>query len=30
MKMMDASALADVVVIDLDNGFSSPDYFDGR
>jgi hypothetical protein len=30
MKFVDKSALADVVVIDLDNGFSSPDYFDGR
>lgn len=31
MKWIDKSALSDVVVIDLDNGFSShPSYFDGR
>jgi len=30
MKWVDKSVLADVVVIDLDNGFSTPDYFDGR
>ena len=30
MKWIDKSALSDVVVIDLDNGFSShPSYFDG-
>lgn len=30
MKYIDKSILTDVVVIDLDNGFSTPDYFDGR
>ncbi len=30
MKYIDPSILLDVVVIDLDNGFSTPDYFDGR
>ncbi len=30
MKWIDKSMLPDVVVIDLDNGFSSPDYFDVR
>ncbi len=30
MKLVDKEALADLVVIDLDNGFSTPDYFDGR
>jgi WD40 repeat protein len=30
MKFVDKDALIDVVVIDLDNGFSSPDYFNGR
>ncbi len=30
MKWVDKNVLADVVVIDLDNGFSTPDYFDGR
>ncbi len=30
MKFIDKSVLSDVVVIDLDNGFSTPDYFDGR
>ena len=30
MQYIDKTALSDVVVIDLDNGFSSPDYFDGR
>lgn len=29
-KSIDKALLTDVVVIDLDNGFSSPDYFDGR
>lgn len=30
MKWIDKTALVDVVVVDLDNGFSSSDYFDGR
>jgi hypothetical protein len=30
MKWIDKAALVDVVVVDLDNGFSSSDYFDGR
>jgi hypothetical protein len=30
MKYVDKAVLADVVVIDLDNVFSTPDYFDGR
>ena len=30
MKWIERHTLTDVVVIDLDNGFSSPDYFDGR
>ena len=30
MEYIDKAALHDVVVIDCDNGFSSPDYFDGR
>jgi hypothetical protein len=30
MKWIDKAVLADIVVIDLDNGFSTPDYFDGR
>lgn len=29
MKFVDKSMLSDVVVIDLDNGFSTPDYFEG-
>lgn len=30
MKWVDKAILTDVVVIDLDNGLSTPDYFDGR
>lgn len=30
MKWIDKAVLADIVVIDLDNGFSTQDYFDGR
>ena len=30
LKMIDPHALDDVVVIDLDNGFTSPDYFEAR
>jgi len=30
LQYIDKSVLSDIVVIDLDNGFSSPDYFDGR
>ena len=30
MQYIEKGVLADVVVIDLDNGFSTPDYFDGR
>jgi WD40 repeat protein len=30
LKLMDRQALDDVVVVDLDNGFSSADYFEGK
>lgn len=30
MKLIDDSVLTEIVVIDLDNGFASPDYFDGK
>jgi WD40 repeat protein len=30
LKLVDPNGLDDVVVIDLDNGFSSDDYYDGR
>lgn len=30
MKLIDKSILSDVVVVDLDDGFSSQEYFDGR
>ena len=30
MKLIDREMLSDVVIIDLDNGFSSTDYFDNR
>jgi hypothetical protein len=30
LKLVDPNALEDVVVVDLDSGFTSPDYFEGR
>jgi len=30
MQYIDKSVLNDIVVVDLDNGFTSPDYYDGR
>jgi hypothetical protein len=30
LKFIDPNALEDVVVVDLDSGFNSPDYFEGR
>lgn len=30
LKLIDPNVLEDVVVIDLDSGFNSPDYFEGR